>query len=161
MRKLTVILAAGLVFGASGMAMATTGEGTMAVTATLTNSCSVSSATMGFGSFAALLSTGDRTADTGVTLNIACTTGTSPLIWSDTARTLSNGTDSFAFNLSQSSGAAADDLPLLSTTAEAIPSFTADGSSKLVTLYGMIPAANFSNKPVGVYTANIQVKVEY
>jgi spore coat protein U-like protein len=161
MRKLTALLAAGLVFGASGMAMATTGQGTMVVTASLANSCSVSAATMGFGSFAALLATGARTADTGESLSIACTTGTSPKIWSDTARTLSNGTDSFAFNLSQSSGAAADNLPLLSSSAEAIPSFTADGSSKLVTLYGMIPAANFSNKPVGVYTANIQVKVDY
>src|SRR5512133_165663 len=119
MRKFTAVMAAGLVFGASGMAMAATGEGTMAVSANLANACSVSASTMGFGSFPALLATGARTATTTGTLSVACTTGTAPKIWSDTARTLSDGTNSFAFNLSQSSGAAADDLPITGVAAAA------------------------------------------
>lgn len=163
MRKLTALLAAGLVLGASGMAMATTTvSGTMSTSATLTNACIVSDASMTFPDTSALLSTAPQTADTASTLTVACTTGTTPKIWSDTARTLSDGTNTFAFNLSQSSGAASDDLPVTSVGAEVIgASYTADGSAKTVHLYGKILAVNFGNKPANIYTASITVKVDY
>ena len=165
MRKLTALLAAGLVLGMSGMAMATTtATGTMTTSATLTNSCIVSNATMTFPSSAALLSTSDQTADTGTTLTVACTTGTTPKIWSDTTRTLSDGAGSpktFAFKLSQTSGAVNDDLPITTGAAEAIAAYTADGSEIIVPLYGKIMAANFGNKPANTYTASITVKVDY
>jgi hypothetical protein len=163
MRKLTVILAAGLVFGASGMAMAATNEAAMTVTATLTNACIVSEASMNFGDFAALVGTGDKTANTGTTLTVACTTGTSPTIWSDSTRTLvPNGAGpSIPFSLSQTAGAAINDLPIESGTPEPISGYSADGTLKTVMLYGRILETNFRNKPADTYTASIQVKVDY
>src|SRR5512133_226978 len=99
MRKFTALMAAGLVFGASGMAMAASATGTMTTTATLTGSCTVNNATMTFPSVVTRIGGSDAPADTGTTLAVACTTGTTPpTIFSDTARTLVNGADSFASN---------------------------------------------------------------
>lgn len=159
MKKITVILVTGLVFLTSSTAMAVTATGTMAVSATLTDSCTVSASTLDFGSFAALASTADVPA-TSAGLQIACTTGTTPLIWSDSPRSLVNGVNSFPFNLSQTSGAAADDLPALTGTAEAIGgSFSADGTLKTVPIYGL--ATNFGSQPALGYTANVIISVNY
>ncbi len=161
-KALSVLAAIGLVLGTSGMAAAAgTATGTVTASATLENSCTVSDdATMTFPNSAALLSTADQTADTGTTLKVACTTGTSPTIWSDTPRILVNGPDSFPFNLSQVSGAASNDLP---TTApgQGIPGYIADGSEKVVHLYGKIMASNFGGLPGKLYAANITVTVSY
>jgi hypothetical protein len=161
-KTLSVLAAFGFVLGMSGMAMAAgTASGTMAASATLTNSCTVSAATMTFPSSAALLSTADQTTSTDGSLLVACTTGTTPSIWSDTARTLTGDGGSFAFNLSQTSGAAADDLPIVTVSAAAIAGYTSNGDEIAVPLYGKILAANFGNKAAGTYTANILVSVNY
>jgi spore coat protein U-like protein len=133
----------------------------MTTTATLEDSCTVSAATMTFPGFAALSSTADQTADTAGSLLVACTTGIAPTVWSDTARTLTSGVNTVAFNLSQTSGAAADDLPTASLSAEPITGYTATGAPIAVPLYGKILATNFGGKPAGAYTANITVSVNY
>lgn len=161
MKKILSVLAVfGLILGMSGIAMAVTVTGDMAVSATLTNSCTVSASTMDFGSVAALASTADVTA-TSSGLQVACTTGTSPTIWSDSVRTLVNGVNNFAFNLSQTSGAAADNLPTTTLGAEAITGYTANGSLITVPLYGKILSANFSSKPAGAYSRTVTVSVNY
>lgn len=162
MKKTLLVLAAfGLVLGMSGMAMAATASGTMTTEATLQDACTVSAATMTFPGFAALASTAAQTTDTDGSLLVACTTGTSPKIWSDTARTLTGSGGTIAFNLSQTAGAAADNLPITALASEAIASYTADGTPIAVPLYGRILAANFGGKAAGAYSANITVKVEY
>lgn len=161
MKKTLLVLAAfGLGLGMSSMAMAATESGTMTTTATLVNACTVSDASMAFGSFAALVGTGDKIA-TSVNLKVACTTDTVPVIWSDTARTLSSGGNSFDFNLSQTAGAETDSLAAtLEGETIALP-WTADGIANAVNLYGRIPAINFGSMPMGAYTADIIVKVDY
>jgi hypothetical protein len=159
-KTLSVLAALGLVLGMSSMAMAVTATGTMTTQANLTNACTVSDALMDFGNIAGLVSTGDVTADTAGSLMVACTTGVAPTIWSDTARAMTNGTETIAFNLSQTSGAAADDLAIAGT-GDAFASYVSTGSPIAVPLYGMISAAALEGKPAGAYTVGITVSVDY
>jgi hypothetical protein len=160
-KTLSILAAVGLVLGMGRMAaIAGTATSAMTASATLEHSCTVSEAAMSFTNSAALLSTADQTADTGTTLKVACTTGSSPTIWSSSPRILESGTDSFAFNLSQESGAAVDDLPN-DSPGQAIAGYVADGTEKVVPLYGKILASNFGDKPGKVYSANITVSVNY
>jgi hypothetical protein len=160
-KTLSVLAAFGFVLGMSGMAMAATATGAMTTTATLEDSCTVSAATMTFPGFAALSSTSDQTTDTDGSLLVACTTGTTPTIWSDTVRELSGAGGTIAFNLSQTAGAAADNLPIITGSAESITGYTATGAPIAVPLYGKILASNFGGKAAGEYTANITVSVNY
>jgi hypothetical protein len=157
---LGALLAAGMVMGSASVSAATA-TGAMTVSATLTSACTVSNSALTFASAAALTSSADVTGDTAGSLLIACTTGTSPTIWSDTVRTLVNGGNSFAFNLSQTAGAAADDLPTTSGAAEAITGYTANGTPIAVPIYGKILAANFGSKPAGVFTKAVTLSVNY
>lgn len=159
---LSTMLAAGMVMGSAGVS-ALTASGTMTVSATLTSSCSVSDSALDFGSIAALDVTADVTGDTGSTLEIACTTGTTtPVIYSTSTRTMSDGgTGSLPFFLSQTSGAAADDLPNTSTGETIGSGWTADGSAQAVTIYGRIPTSSFVGQPVGSYSASITISVDY
>ncbi|WP_026435963.1 spore coat protein U domain-containing protein [Acidovorax sp. JHL-9] len=151
-------VAAGLILGA-GAAQAATATGTMDASATLTNSCTVSASTLTFASTAALASSADVTANTGTSLQVACTTGTAPKLYSATPRTLVNGTDSFAFNLSLTSGAAADDLPTAAPVSSNIAA--PNGSDQTVTVYGKILASNFGSMPAGSYTRAVTLSVDY
>ena len=158
---LSVLAAVWFVFGMSGLpAVAGTATSTLTVSSSVVASCTVSSATMAFTSSAGLLSTADQTADTGTTLKVACTTGTAPTIWSSSPRFLVNAADSFAFNLSQVSGATIDDLPY-TAPGDPVSGYIADGSEKVVPLYGKILAVNFGNKPGKLYSASITVNVDY
>ena len=160
-KTLSVLVAVGLVLSMGKMAaVAGTATSAMTTSATLEHSCTVSEATMSFTNSAALMSTADQTADTGTTLKVACTTGSSPTIWSSSPRFLESGTDSFAFNLSQASGATVDDLSN-DAPGQAITGYVADGTEKVVPLYGKILAANFGDKPGKLYSANITVSVNY
>jgi spore coat protein U-like protein len=160
-KTLSVLAAIGHVLDMGGMAaVAETATGNLTVSVTLENSCTVSEATMDFTNTAALLSTGDQITDTGSTLKVACTTGISPTIWSSSPRYLVSGPNSIPFNLSQESGAALDDLPT-AAPGEAITGYIADGTEKVVPLFGKILALNFGDEPASVYTANITVSVSY
>ncbi|WP_349431566.1 spore coat protein U domain-containing protein [Methylomarinum sp. Ch1-1] len=159
---LSALLAAGMVMGSTGVS-ALTATGDMTVSATLTSACSVSASTLDFGSIAALNVTADVTGDTGSTLEIACTTGTTtPVIYSTSTRTMTDGgLGSLAFFLSQTSGAAADDLPNTSTGEAIGGTWTANGAAQAVTIYGRIPTSSFAGQPVGSYTATITISVDY
>lgn len=156
-----ILLGALLIIANHSGVYAATATGTMTVTATLTSACSVSASSMTFPAVAALSSSSDQTTDTGGTLQIACTAGATPTIWSDTTRTVTDGTNTFAFNLSQTAGAASDDLPTTTGAAEAIAGFTADGTEKTVIIYGKILAANFASKPAGTYTRDVILSINY
>lgn len=162
---LGALLAVGMAMGSTSVYAATaTGDST--VTATVTNTCSVSASTLSFGSIAALNTTADVIGDTAGSLTVACTTGTTtPKIYSATARTMSNGVGTtpptLAFNLSQTAGAATNDLPINLTTAAAMTGYTANGSAIAVPIYGRIPSASFAGKPAGSYTATIVISVDY
>ncbi|WP_430229970.1 spore coat protein U domain-containing protein [Nitrosomonas communis] len=162
---LGMLVAAMGAFGGSSV-FAATETGSMGVSGTLVSACTVSAATLDFGdNIIALLSEADVTADTGNTLQIACTTGTNPKIYSATARTLAgSGTaagSSIAFNLSQTAGAAADNLPVDAIGAEAITGYTANGAEQAVVIYGRVPVANYGNQPAGPYSATIVMSVDY
>jgi hypothetical protein len=161
-KTLSVLAALGLVLSMSGMAMAAgTASGEMTTRALLVNSCTVSAATMTFGDIAGLVSTGDQTTDTAGSLMVACTTGVVPYIWSNTGRVLTGPGGTIAFKLSQTSGAADNQLPIKAVTRESIRGYTSDGTMIAVPLYGSILATNFGGKPAGTYTANILVNIEY
>lgn len=158
---LSALVAAGMAVVSTNV-FAATATGALTVNATLTNSCTVSAASLTFDSVAALASSSDVTGDTAGSLLIACTTGTSPTIWSDTARTLVGTGGSFAFNLSQTSGAAADDLPVTTGAAEALAAYTATGSEIAVPIYGKILASNFGSQPAAAdYTVAITLSINY
>ncbi len=162
---LGALVAAGMALGSTGV-FAATGTGDTTVNAAVTSSCSVSASTLDFGSIAALDTTADVTADTGTTLEIACTTGTtSPVIYSTTTpRTMTEtgvGTATLPFYLSQTSGAATDNLPSTATGEAIGGSWTANGAAQVVPIYGRIPTASFTGKPVGSYTATIVISVDY
>jgi hypothetical protein len=165
---LGAMLAAGLAMGSAGVSAATA-TGAMTVSATLASSCSVSASALDFGSISALDVTAGATADTGSTLEIACTTGTTtPVIYSvpGTSPRILTGSGTavggtMAFNLSQTSGAAADDLAPTATGETIGSGWTADGAAHAVTIYGLIPTASFAGQPVGPYSATIAINVEY
>lgn len=161
---LGALLAVGMAMGSTSVyAAGTTGD--MTTTAAITSSCSVSASTLDFGSIAALNTTADVTGDTAGSLTVACTTGTTtPKIYSATTRTMLEsgaGTATLAFNLSQTAGAAADNLPVTALASEAMTGYTADGSAIIVPIYGRIPTASFAGKPIGSYTATIVISVDY
>lgn len=161
---LGALVAAGLTMASTGV-YAATSSGNSTVTATVTNTCSVSASTLSFGSIAALNTTADVTGDTAGSLSVACTTGTTtPKIYSTTARTMSNGAttpSTLAFNLSQTAGAATNDLPATAIAAVAMTGYTANGAAIVVPIYGRIPSASFAGKPAGSYTATIVISVDY
>jgi len=161
---LSVLAATGFVLGMSGMAMAAgTASGTMTVTATLSEACSVSNATMIFTPFSPFLGS-DVVTDTAGTLMINCTAGTTaPLIWSDTPRSLVGpAAATIAFSLGQTEATALTNaLPLISTGEAIAAPWVADGSAHAVPLHGLIKAADYVGKAPGVYSAAIIVNVSY
>lgn len=144
-----------------GSAVAAQSDSVLTVDATLTSACEVSSAAaISFGTFSTLAAA-DQTADSGSTFSVACSTDMVPTIFATGARTISNGADTLAFNLSLTSGAAADDLP--STLENAVGlSVLQDGTAKTVTLYALLAKANFASLPAGTYTGSaVTVSVLY
>lgn len=155
---LGVALAAAL---AGTTASAAEDTSTMTVSATLTTACEVSSASsISFGSFAALESTGDKTADSGSTFQVACSSSAVPKIYVSGTREMVNGANVLPFNLSLTSGAAADDLASTSGGADSL-TVTQDGSLHDVVIYSSVAAADFKALPSGSYTTNVTVAVVY
>ena len=163
-KTLSVLAAFGFILIMSGMAMAAgTASGTMTVSATLGEACSVSNATMTFPAFSPFSGV-DVVADTAGTLMINCTAGTTaPLIWSDTPRLLVGpGAATIAFTLGQTVATALTNaLPLISTGEAIAAPFAATGLAQAVPLHGLIRAADYVGKAPGVYSAAIIVNVSY
>jgi hypothetical protein len=81
-----------------------------------------------------------------------------PLIFVTGTRTITNAGNSLAFNLSLTSGAAADDLPATGATAIALP-LVQDGTVKVVPLYARVAKADFTSLPAGAYANGSAVTV--
>lgn len=148
-------LASLVVCGAAGAAQ---GDSVLTVDATLTSACAVSAgATISFGSFSTM-EAADQTADSGSTFTVACSVDMAPTIFVTGTRTVINGANTMPFNLSLTSGAAADDLP--ATLALAAPlTVVQDGTVKVVPLYARLAKANFGALPAGAYANGSAVTV--
>lgn len=145
-----------------GTAVAAQSDSVLTVDATLTSACAVSAgATISFGSFSTLAAV-DQTADSGSTFTVACSTDMVPAIFVTGTRTIINGANSLAFNLSMTSGAAADDLPATLALAAAL-TVVQDGTAKVVPLYARLAAADFGALPAGAYAngSAVTVSVSY
>jgi len=161
-KRVGVVAAAFALVSMCGAAAAANADSTLTVSATLTTGCEVSAtASISFGSFAALASTGDKTADSGSTFRVACSNSAAPTIYATGARSMvHNVVDLLPFYLSLSAGAASDDLPSTSGTAAAL-TLTQDGDLHDVVLYAKVFAADFKALPSGAYTKDITVSVAY
>ena len=163
-KKLTMLMLLVVAVSMNNEAMADTASGTMTVSATVAEACSVTAATMTFPTISHS-SDADVVADTGGSLLIACTAGTTPLIWSDSTRTLSGpgaGVETISFSLGQTPATALTDaLPIVSTGEAIAAPFVADGTEQSVPLHGLIKAADYAGKPPGLYTASITINVNY
>jgi len=145
-----------------GTAVAATSASVLTVDATLTSACAVSStAAISFASFSTL-ATADQTADSGSTFTVACSADMTPLIFATGTRTIARAVSgSIPFNLSMTSGAAADDLPATLALATGL-SLVQDGTTKVVPLYARLLKTNFTTQPAGAYTtAGVTVSVSY
>jgi spore coat protein U-like protein len=155
------LVVAGLV-STAGVAMAAgSTSSTVTVDATLVSACEVSpTAAIHFGDITTLASSGDKTANSGSTFQVACSSDVAPLISTTASRIMLFGAVPLPFNLSLTSGAAADDFPPTATGL----SMTKDGTLKTVTLYGKVLAANFTGanaKIAGAYTVDLTVALAY
>lgn len=160
--KLTLLAALGVAWSMSNAVMAGTASGTMTVSATVGEACSVSAATMIFPAISTFSDT-DIVADTAGSLLIACTAGTTPLIWSDSPRVLTGpDINGISFSLGQTPATALTDaLPKISTGEAIAAPFVADGTEQSVPLNGLIRAADYTGKDPGLYTASITINVNY
>lgn len=162
--KLKLLTVLGIAVGMSNVAMAQTASGTMTVSATVSEACSVSAATMTFPAISLFANT-DVVADTAGSLLISCTAATSPLIWSDSPRVLTGpgaGIEEIPFSLGQTSVTALTNALPVIVAGEAIAApFVADGTEQAVPLHGLIKAADYAGKAPGLYTASITINVSY
>jgi spore coat protein U-like protein len=163
-QKIRLLTAAVTLIALSGVAGAATQTGNLTVSAALTSACSVSTApAISFASFSTLAGV-DQTADSGTSLQVACSAGLTPVMFVSGTRTMvdGGGLNPIAFNLSLTSGAAADDLAIAIGPATSF-GLTQDGAAHAVVLYARAPLANFASKVAGAYAtaAPLVVTVSY
>lgn len=162
--KLTILAILGVAISMSPGLMAATVSGTMNVSATVGEACSVSAASMTFPAISPFAVT-DVVADTAGTLLIACTALTTPLLWSDSPRIMTGpgaGIDEIPFSLGQTPATAlTDSLPSIMAGEAIAAPFVADGTEQSVPLNGLIKAADYAGKAPGLYTASIIINVNY
>jgi hypothetical protein len=89
---------------------------------------------------------------------VACSADKTPKILATGTRTIVNGANSLPFNLSLTSGAAADDLPATLALAATL-TVVQDGTAKVVPLYARLAKANFGSLPAGAYANGSAVTV--
>lgn len=144
-------------------AMASTATGTMLVSITLTNACTIAAADVPFGSTTTLAANIDVSANVG----ISCT-GANPVSISfdagtgtgstTAARHMNNGTNIVNYNLYRDS---ARSVILGVTAGTDTIDFTSTGSGTTDTkvVYGRVPAQ--AAKPNGLYTSNVVATLTY
>lgn len=148
----------------AGGAMAAEVTDTLTANLTLTSACEVSpTSTIDFGSKVALASVTAATANSGSTFQVACSAdATAPKIYAAVTRTMKKGGTGtgIAFNLSLTSGAAADDLPSEVGSAISVGTLTQDGAFHDVVIYGKAPNS-WAALPSGDYTGTVLLTVTY
>lgn len=148
----------------AGGAMATDVTDTLTANLTLTSACEVSpTSTIEFGSKVALASVSAAIGNTASSFQVACSaSAAAPTIYAAAAREMKKGGTGTAipFNLSLTSGAAADDLPSIAGEAVSVGTFTQDGAFHDVIIYGKAPNS-WAALPSGAYTGTVLVTVVY
>lgn len=144
-------------------AQAATATTSIAVSATVQASCTVTATTLPFGSYNPLSST---PLDATSTITVNCTTGTSYTIGLNagatsgatvTTRQMLQSTNALNYSLFRDSGHTTNwgNTPGTDTPASVV----ANTSAATTTVYGRIPA--LQNVPAGSYTDSVQVTVNY
>lgn len=144
-------------------AFAATASGTMVVSITLTNACTIVADNVSFGATTTLVAAIDVTANVAV----SCT-GANPVSVSFDAgsgtgstiasRLMNNGTNTVAYNLYREAGR----TTVLGTTAgtDTIDfTSTGSGATQNNTVYGRVPAQ--AAKPNGTYSSNVVATLTY
>lgn len=148
----------------AGGAMATEVTDTLTANLTLTSACEVSpSSTIEFGSKVALASVSAATASTGSSFQVACSAdATPPSIFAAATREMKKGGagTGIPFNLSLTSGADSDDLPVDLGSKVSLGALTQDGAFHDVVIYGKAPNT-WAALPSGAYTGTVLVSVSY
>lgn len=152
-----------LVVGQSTAAFAATETNTIAISATVVGSCSISGGTIAFGNYDPV-----EGADVSgsADLTVICSSGTSWTVSLDkgqaadfTTRTMDDGSSNYLnYNLFTNVGHTTvfgDGSGATSTSAG-----TGTGSSQTVTVYGLIPSGQ-NTVPVGSYSESITATITY
>jgi spore coat protein U-like protein len=158
-QKLSLLAAAAAAMTMSGVAGAAgTATGTLTVNATMTSACTVSEAPT--ISFVFGAQDAGATANSASTFQVACSSDLTPTIYASGTRAMTNGANAMPFNLSLTTGAAADDLP--TTSPGSALTMVQDGTLKDVPLYASVAASTFRGLEGGSYTVTgISVIVSY
>lgn len=150
-------------FGASN-AYAGSTTSSMAVSATVSASCAITSTTaMAFGAITASSLPANATG----TVVFSCTTGTSWMVFGDTGqhasasqRRLSDGTNFMNYNVYSDSGRTAAFPTSLGTLGSGNTGGSGTGSSQTLTLYGQIPAGTVLPPP-GSYSDSVTLTLNW
>lgn len=167
--KIAAASAAGLLLGNAWAA--DSGTGTMAVTASIADECSVgNAAALAFGQLTMLSggsTSGDASTSSGGTFDVICTNGTSTPKLRFTSANVGLGTDFrlvgadgttfITYTLKESNGSTA----IVYNSDAAFNGLTADGASKSLRIIGSIAAAEKSGKPKQAYTDTITITTSF
>lgn len=168
--KFAIAIAAAMLCAGAFAAPTASGSGTMGVTASIGDECSVGSAVvLGFGQLAMLAngatSTVASASQSGGTFDAICTNGTStPQLKFSSANT--SGTDFrlvgadtttyIVYTLAESGGTA-----IAYNTAAGFTGFSADGSAKSLAIVGAIAASEKTGKAKQAYSDTITITSTY
>jgi hypothetical protein len=149
--------------GASFTAVAGNSNVSLSMSGTLASACEVTGTPSINFTLTPLASGSDALADTGSGLAVACSADASPSFYVAGTRSLSSGGGSptlIPFNLSLTSGASINDIPLTSGTATPL-NITQDGTPQTVIIYGRVLVTDSQGKPSTTYTTSLTVNVDY
>jgi spore coat protein U-like protein len=162
----TLALASALSLGAALPALAATASNTFQVTATVISACTVSGATLNFGSSIDPLATATPL-DASSTLSVVCTNTTPYTVALDAgqnaggaanfgARAMKSGSDTLGYQLYLDAGRS---TVWGNGTGSSTHSGTGTGSTQNLTIYGRLPS--LANVVPGAYTDTVTVTISY
>lgn len=161
-----VVLAATLATFNPSVALAGTATGSLNVSASIANNCTVGASTMAFGAYDPIFAQLSSPLTVTGTLNLACTKNDSTTISLDTGL---NGTHAVGTTRAMKDGAT-DYLSyeLYTTSARTTVwngtntvAYTGAGTSGAVSVYGSIPAGQSAAQPAGTYTDTVGISVVF
>lgn len=157
MKKILVPFALALIAIAPA-AFAGTATGTLNVTASVANNCTIANATLNFGAYDPVVTNAVSPLDNSTTITVACTKGFIPTIALATAaRSITNGSDSLTYDLYKdvAGGVVWGDTGGALFTPPSAPG----RSGTAYTIFGRI--AGGQNVSAGAYTGSIVATVNF